>query len=63
MKRLCFLALLSWSLLSLAGCGDSAAPPLLVAPAKADAFTRLATAQIRAEVRWAPEMTVFAHLP
>ena len=63
MKRLRFLALLSWSLLSLAGCGDSAAPPPLVAPATADAFTRLATAQVRAEVRWAPEMTVFAHLP
>ena len=63
MKRLRFLALLGWSLLSLAGCGDSAAPPPLVAPATADAFTRLAAAQVRAEVRWAPEMTVFAHLP
>ena len=63
MKSLRFFALLGWSLLTLAGCGDSAAPPSLTAPATADAFSRLAAAQVRAEVRWAPEMTLFAHLP
>jgi hypothetical protein len=63
MKRFRFFALLGWSLLTLAGCGDSAAPPSLTAPATADAFSRLVAAQVRAEVRWAPEMTLFAHLP
>ena len=62
MKPLRFFALLGWSLLTLAGCGDSAAPPALAKPATADAFTQLAAAQVRAEVRWAPEMTVFGHL-
>ena len=63
MKPLRFFALLGWSLLTLAGCGDSAAPPALAKPATADAFSLLAAAQVRAEVRWAPQMTVFAHLP
>jgi|GEM_PF-5333889 len=62
MKPFRFLALLGWSLLSIAGCGDSAAPPLLVAPATIDAFTRLAEAEVRTQVRWAPEMSVFARL-
>jgi len=35
----------------------------MVAPAAADAFTRLAAVQVQAQLRWAPEMTVFAHLP
>jgi uncharacterized protein (DUF885 family) len=35
----------------------------VAAPATADAFTRLAAAQVRAEVRWAPEMSVFARVP
>ena len=64
MKRFRFLVLLGSALLAIAGCGDSPAPPSpLTAPATADAFTRLAAAQVRAEARWAPEMTVFAHLP
>ena len=63
MKCLRLLALLGSVLPALAGCGDSPAPPPVAAPATADAFTRLASEQVRAEVRWAPEMSVFARLP
>lgn len=64
MKRYRFLALLGSALLAIAGCGDSPAPPPpMTAPATADAFTRLAAVQVQAQLRWAPEMTVFAHLP
>jgi uncharacterized protein (DUF885 family) len=63
MKRFVSGALLGLVVCLATGCEESPAPPSPRMATPADAFTRLAADHVRVQVRWMPEMTVFARLP
>ena len=51
------------AVLLLAGCDTAAPPATPAAQGPNDAFTRLSVAYARTQVRWLPEMAVFARVP
>ena len=63
MKRFVSGAVLGLAVCLATGCSKGPVPPPPGAARPADAFTRLAADHARAQVRWMPEMTLFARLP